>query len=59
MKVKIEKIGADEGFLLPRGLVERHNLKVGETLKIVEEDGKLVLEFPSSSDKQNLQARSS
>lgn len=43
MNVTVRKIGNSEGVILPKELLERHNLKAGDTLEIVESKDGLTL----------------
>ncbi|MBN9074357.1 MAG: AbrB/MazE/SpoVT family DNA-binding domain-containing protein [Rhizobiales bacterium] len=38
MNVTLRKIGNSEGVILPKELLERHNLRAGDTLTLVEEN---------------------
>lgn len=37
MNVTLRKIGNSEGVILPKEVLERHNLKSGDTLVLIEE----------------------
>ncbi len=43
MNVTLRKIGNSEGFFLPKEVLERHNLRAGYTLVLVEEGDELNL----------------
>ncbi|MGD9915617.1 MAG: AbrB/MazE/SpoVT family DNA-binding domain-containing protein [Rhizobiaceae bacterium] len=43
MNVTVRKIGNSEGVILPKEVLDRHNLKAGDTLVLLEEDGDLRL----------------
>jgi putative addiction module antidote len=43
MNVTIRKIGNSEGVILPKELLDRHNLRAGDTLTVVEEGKELRL----------------
>lgn len=43
MNVTIRKIGNSEGVILPKELLERHHLRAGDTLAVVEEGNELRL----------------
>lgn len=43
MNVTIRKIGNSEGVILPKDVLERHGLKSGDTLRLIEDDGDLRL----------------
>ena len=37
MNVTLRKIGNSEGVILPKELLERHNLKAGDSLVLIED----------------------
>lgn len=43
MNVTIRKIGNSEGVILPKELLERHNLSTGDTLVLIEDGDELRL----------------
>jgi putative addiction module antidote len=43
MNVTLRKIGNSEGFILPKEVLDRHNLRAGDTLVLVEEGDELKL----------------
>jgi putative addiction module antidote len=43
MNVTLRKIGNSEGVILPKEVLERHNLRAGDTLVLVEEGDELKL----------------
>lgn len=43
MNVTIRKIGNSEGVILPKELLERHNLSAGDTLVLIEDGDELRL----------------
>jgi putative addiction module antidote len=43
MNVVVRKIGNSEGVILPKEVLERHNLRAGDTLTILEQEGELRL----------------
>jgi putative addiction module antidote len=43
MNVTLRKIGNSEGFILPKEVLDRHNLHAGDTLRLIEEDNGLKL----------------
>jgi putative addiction module antidote len=43
MNVTLRKIGNSEGFILPKEVLERHNLRAGDTLVLVEDGEELKL----------------
>jgi putative addiction module antidote len=44
MNVTIRKIGNSEGVILPKELLDRHNLKAGDVLSVTEDAEGLVLQ---------------
>jgi putative addiction module antidote len=58
MKTTIHKIGDSEGVIVPRELLDRMNLRVGDQLQIVETDDGIVLRpLADSLDRQMKAAR--
>ncbi|PYE85306.1 AbrB/MazE/SpoVT family DNA-binding domain-containing protein [Phyllobacterium leguminum] len=49
MNVTLRKIGNSEGVILPKELLDRHNLHAGDTLLLIEEGNELKLR-PISED---------
>lgn len=49
MNVTLRKIGNSEGVILPKEVLERHNLRAGDTLVLIEEGKDLKLR-PSEDD---------
>lgn len=43
MNVTVRKIGNSEGVILPKEVLERHNLRAGDTLELVEDGNELRL----------------
>lgn len=43
MNVTIRRIGNSEGVILPKELLDRHNLKAGDVLNLVEEGEEICL----------------
>ena len=43
MNVILRKIGNSEGVILPKELLDRHNLKAGDSLVLIEEGDELKL----------------
>ena len=43
MNVTLRKIGNSEGVILPKELLERHNLKAGDSLVLIEDGEELKL----------------
>ncbi|WP_011580196.1 MULTISPECIES: AbrB/MazE/SpoVT family DNA-binding domain-containing protein [Chelativorans] len=56
MNVTIRKIGNSEGVILPKELLDRHNLKTGDALAIVEEGSDLVLKPVDDAFERQLKA---
>ena len=46
MNVKLRKIGNSEGVILPKELLNRLNLRAGDELTVVEDDGDIRLLRP-------------
>lgn len=49
MNTVIRKIGNSEGVILPKEMLERFNLKTGDSLTLVERNGTLAL-VPAKTD---------
>ena len=49
MNVTVRKIGNSEGVILPKEVLERHNLKAGDTLVLTEDGNDLRLR-PAEDD---------
>ncbi len=49
MNVVLRKIGNSEGVILPKDLLDRLNLKAGDSLTLVEQDGRMQL-VPTNAD---------
>lgn len=43
MNVQIRKIGNSEGIIIPKDVLERHGLKSGDTLELIENNGRIEL----------------
>ena len=43
MNVTLRKIGNSEGVIIPKEVLERQNLRAGDTLNLSEEDGGITL----------------
>jgi putative addiction module antidote len=43
MNLTVRKIGNSEGVILPKDVLDRHNLRAGDTLVLIEEGGDLRL----------------
>lgn len=50
MNVTVRKIGNSEGIILPKELLERHGLKSGDTLEVIEENGAVTLKPHHSAE---------
>ena len=49
MKVTVRKIGNSKGVILPKEVLDRHNLRAGDTLVLTEEGNELRLR-PAEED---------
>jgi putative addiction module antidote len=49
MNTKIQKIGNSEGIIIPKDVLDRMGLKVGDDISLTEEDGRLILN-PEDAD---------
>jgi len=56
MNVTIRKIGNSEGVILPKELLDRHNLKAGDVLN-VQEDGEELRLRPYASDPEEFERK--
>ncbi|GAB1581358.1 MULTISPECIES: AbrB/MazE/SpoVT family DNA-binding domain-containing protein [Phyllobacteriaceae] len=56
MNVVLRKIGNSEGFILPKELLDRHNLKAGDVLAVIENGDDLVLKPIDDSFERQLKA---
>ncbi|TWG93382.1 putative addiction module antidote [Mesorhizobium sp. J18] len=52
MNVTIRKIGNSEGVILPKEVLERHNLRAGDTLHLVDEPNELRLRLHSEDPEE-------
>ncbi|RCS23312.1 AbrB/MazE/SpoVT family DNA-binding domain-containing protein [Phyllobacterium salinisoli] len=43
MNVTLRKIGNSEGFIIPKEVLDRHNLKAGDVLSVTEDGNDIVL----------------
>jgi putative addiction module antidote len=43
MNVTLRKIGNSEGFIIPKEVLDRHNLRAGDTLALIEDGNELKL----------------
>ncbi|KXF78308.1 AbrB family transcriptional regulator [Paramesorhizobium deserti] len=61
MNVTIRKIGNSEGVILPKEVLDRHNLRAGDTLLLIEDGDELKLrrssEDPEAFEKKMQIAR--
>ena len=56
MNVTVRKIGNSEGVIIPKEILDRHNLRAGDTLTIVEENGDLRLR-PTAGDPEEFERK--
>jgi len=56
VNVTIRKIGNSEGVILPKELLDRHNLKAGDVLTVVEDGDDLVLKQVDDTFERQLKA---
>lgn len=56
MNVVLRKIGNSEGVILPKEVLERHNLRTGDTLMLVEA-GKDLLLRPAEDDPEEFERK--
>jgi putative addiction module antidote len=49
MELTIRRVGNSLGVILPKELLDKHNLKEGEQLKVIENDGDFTLR-PHAAD---------
>ncbi|MBT1155337.1 AbrB/MazE/SpoVT family DNA-binding domain-containing protein [Aminobacter anthyllidis] len=56
MNVTVRKIGNSEGVILPKEVLERHNLKAGDTLEIVESNDGLTLKPTDDAFERQMEA---
>lgn len=56
MKTTIHKIGDSEGVIVPRELLDRMNLRVGDQLQIVETDDGIALRPVADSFERQMKA---
>ncbi|WP_295806212.1 AbrB/MazE/SpoVT family DNA-binding domain-containing protein [uncultured Nitratireductor sp.] len=52
MNVTIRKIGNSEGVILPKEVLERHNLRAGDTLSLLEDGKELRLQPPAEDPEE-------
>ncbi|EKF19818.1 MULTISPECIES: AbrB/MazE/SpoVT family DNA-binding domain-containing protein [Nitratireductor] len=52
MNVTIRKIGNSEGVILPKEVLERHNLRAGDTLNLLEDGQELRLRPPADDPEE-------
>ncbi|WP_309084124.1 AbrB/MazE/SpoVT family DNA-binding domain-containing protein [Chelativorans sp.] len=58
MNVTIRRIGNSEGVILPKELLDRHNLKAGDVLNVLEEGHELRLR-PLADDPEEFERKMS
>ena len=56
MNVTVRKIGNSEGVILPKEVLDRHNLRAGDTLVLIE-DGKELRLRPSEDDPEEFERK--
>jgi len=56
MNVTIRKIGNSEGVILPKEVLDRHNLKAGDKLQIVATQSGIVLETVDDTFEKQMEA---
>jgi putative addiction module antidote len=52
MNVTLRKIGNSEGVILPKEVLDRHNLRAGDTLVLIEEGEELKLRRSSDDPEE-------
>jgi antitoxin MazE len=57
MVTKVQRWGNSQGLRLPKELLETANLTVGDEVKVVAKDGKIVIEKPKKFDLKDLASR--
>lgn len=56
MNVTVRKIGNSEGIILPKEVLERHNLRAGDTLVLIEDGNELRLS-PAQDDPEEFERK--
>ncbi|AMS43629.1 MULTISPECIES: AbrB/MazE/SpoVT family DNA-binding domain-containing protein [Aminobacter] len=56
MNVTVRKIGNSEGVILPKEVLERHNLRAGDTLVLTEDGNELRLS-PAQDDPEEFERK--
>jgi putative addiction module antidote len=56
MNVTVRKIGNSEGVILPKEVLDRHNLRAGDTLVLIEDGSELKL-CPSVDDPEEFERK--
>lgn len=56
MNVMVRKIGNSEGIIIPKEILERHNLKAGDTLELVEASDGISLRPTDDSFERQMKA---
>lgn len=56
MNVTVRKIGNSEGVILPKEVLERHNLRAGDTLVLTEDGNELRLR-PAEDDPEEFERK--
>ncbi|MGF7007442.1 AbrB/MazE/SpoVT family DNA-binding domain-containing protein [Aminobacter sp. BE322] len=58
MNVTVRKIGNSEGVILPKEVLDRHNLRAGDTLEIIESKDGLTLKPTDDVFERQMEAAS-
>ncbi|WP_157015043.1 AbrB/MazE/SpoVT family DNA-binding domain-containing protein [Mesorhizobium xinjiangense] len=56
MNVTVRKIGNSEGIIIPKEVLERHNLKAGDTLELVDAPDTIGLKVKDDSFESQMEA---
>jgi putative addiction module antidote len=56
MNVTVRKIGNSEGVILPKEVLDRHNLRAGDTLVLIEDGSELKLR-PLADDPEEFERK--
>jgi putative addiction module antidote len=56
VNVTVRKIGNSEGIILPKEVLERHNLRAGDTLVLIEDGNELRLS-PAQDDPEEFERK--
>ncbi|HVW57193.1 MAG TPA: AbrB/MazE/SpoVT family DNA-binding domain-containing protein [Rhizobiaceae bacterium] len=52
MNIIVRKIGNSEGVILPKDVLDRHNIRAGDSLMLLEEDNELKLRRTSDNPEE-------